>query len=80
MDASAGTCHHAGSRGYYWSSFLYENFSDVARYARFSSGDVLRSGDVRYFGSMVRPCMTVLFKLFRGASGHRSLALFFGTS
>ena len=45
---------NAGSYGYYWSSSLYESYSDNARYVYFDSGGVYRNGGNRYFGQSVR--------------------------
>ena len=45
----------AGSYGYYWSSSLYEYYSDFARLVYFNSGEVGRSYFYRYSGFSVRP-------------------------
>ena len=45
----------AGSDGYYWSSSLYESYSNLARYVFFSSGGVSGYSDSRIYGLSVRP-------------------------
>ena len=47
--------YDAGSYGYYWSSSLYEYYSDYARYVDFYSGGVRRRNSYRYYGQSVRP-------------------------
>lgn len=46
-----------GSYGYYWSSSLYNYYSDGARRVGFYSDEVYRSSDNRCVGQSVRPVM-----------------------
>ena len=43
------------SRGYYWSSSLYQADPADARYMSFHSGEVFTRNDYRYYGRSVRP-------------------------
>lgn len=49
--------NNEGSYGYYWSSSLYNNYSDGARRVYFNSDGVYRSNDNRCVGQSVRPVM-----------------------
>ena len=46
---------NAGFYGFYWSSSLYEGYSDYARYVSFSGAGVGRGYDDRFYGRSVRP-------------------------
>lgn len=50
---NAGGGYYSG--GYYWSSSLYTGYSDYAWYVGFSSSNVSRLYDSRYYGRSVRP-------------------------
>lgn len=52
---NVSSLNSAGSDGGYWSSSLFESYSNNAFVLRFSSGDVGRSNGLRCYGQSVRP-------------------------